>query len=92
MKDTTEHTIETSNRTSLKTKLIIFIMVLWIITSVAFYIFYTMTKQLRVDQQKYVEVEKILTTEKERCSNLLSQESGVFGDYEYCRRLLQIFP
>ena len=37
------------------------------------------------------QIEK-LQSEKERCSNVLSQESGKFGDYEYCRQLLQIFP
>ena len=56
-------------------------------------------KRIQTDNQQMVQSivkanEKVdaLETEKSRCSVILSKPQGEFGEYEYCKKLLQKFP
>ncbi len=73
-------------------KIIIFLILLLAIVSGVFYYYYQNTQAKIVEYNKKLQQIKSLQSEQDRCSATLSQESGNFGDYEYCRQLLQVFP
>lgn len=79
-------------RLAFKTKLILLLLVSLALVLTAFYAYYRSTEQKRVRFEQGKQHLQILESEYQRCSNILSRESGDFGDYEYCRQLLQKFP
>jgi len=79
-------------RSNVSLKIIIFLFLLLAGTLGGFYFYYRNTQAKIIEcDEKFQEI-KNLQSEKERCSIVLSQESGNFNDYEYCRQLLQVFP
>ncbi len=61
-----------------------------ILISTVFYIYFDKTSEKLAIFQEKEEIYQRIEAESERCSGLLSQESGNFADYEYCRKLMQI--
>lgn len=82
----------TKKRFSFSSKLIIFLALILCFVSIAFYLYIKTTAELKIQYNQGIKYLEALNSEQERCSNLLSQESGRFDDYEYCRQLLQVFP
>ena len=76
----------------LSLKIILFLVLLLVIVLSGFYFYYKNIQGKKVQYEVNLQQIEKLQSEKERCSNVLSQESGKFGDYEYCRQLLQVFP
>jgi flagellar basal body-associated protein FliL len=73
-------------------KITLFLVLLLVIVSTGFYFYYKNTREKQVKYDTNLQQIEKLQSEKERCSNVLSKESGIFVDYEYCRQLLQVFP
>jgi len=79
-------------RLSFRTRLIFLLLVIVFILCAYIYLTLQSTKKLKNQYNQYSKNIETLQSEQARCSNLLSQESGQFSDYEYCRKLLQEFP
>ncbi len=73
-------------------KIILFLVLVLTIVLSVFYIYYKSTQAKIAEYDSNIKQIESLQKEKERCSNVLGQGSGNFGDYEYCRQLLQAFP
>jgi len=83
---------ESKKGSKLSLKIILLLVLLLAIVSTGFYFYYKNTQEKKTQYDTSLQQIEKLQSEKERCSNVLSQESGKFGDYEYCHQLLQIFP
>ena len=79
-------------KSNVSVKIIIFLILLLTVASGIFYFYYQNTQSKIIEYNKELQGIKNLQFEQDRCSTTLSQESGNFGDYEYCLRLLQVFP
>ena len=79
-------------RLSFKTKLVFLLFLLLGVILGVFYFYIQNTQQLKAKYNQGIKYLETLESEQGRCSSILSQESGKFSDYEYCRRLLQEFP
>lgn len=79
-------------RWSFKTRVIIFLLLILSVVSTSFYFYFQTTLKLKARYSQGIKYLETLNNEQGRCSDLLSQESGKFGDYEYCLQLLRIFP
>jgi len=79
-------------KSNVSVKIIIFLILLLAAVSGIFYFYYQNTQGKIIEYNKKLQGIKNLQSEQDRCSTILSQESGNFGDYGYCRQLLQIFP
>ena len=77
---------------SSKSKLTVFLVMLLLITAGSFYFYFRSTQNLKDEYNNGINIIQKLSSEKERCSSLLSQQSGNFNEYEYCRKLLEVFP
>ena len=77
---------------SFKSKLIVFLILLLLITACSFYLYFSSMQNLKDEYNNGVNALQKLSSEKERCSSLLSQQSGNFNEYEYCSKLLEFFP
>ncbi|HZJ18502.1 MAG TPA: hypothetical protein VFD45_02705 [Patescibacteria group bacterium] len=83
---------ESKKGSRLSLKIIFLLVLLLAIVLTGFYFYYKNTQGKKAQYDANLQQIEKLQSEKKRCSNVLSQESGKFGDYEYCRQLLQIFP
>lgn len=79
-------------KSSVSVKIIIFLILLLVAVSGVFYFYYQSTQGKIIEYNKKLQEIKSLQSEQDRCSTVLSQESGNFDDYEYCLQLLQVFP
>jgi len=70
------------------------LILLLLLTSVclAFYYYFQNTRNLKNKLIQNKQVIDQLQNEQNKCASLLSQQSGNFGDYEYCRKFLDSFP
>ncbi|MBU4369182.1 hypothetical protein KKG58_00280 [Patescibacteria group bacterium] len=74
-----------------KNKLIYILFLIVIIEGLAFW-FYCQSVGKKVQKADgMIEQIETLNQEKQRCSDILTQASGEFADYEYCKKLLQRF-
>ncbi len=90
--DTNQNQRTNKNRLSFRTKLIFLLFLLLGIILGAFYFYMQTTQQLKAKYNQGTKYLETLDSEQNRCSSILSEESGNFSDYEYCRKLLQEFP
>jgi len=79
-------------RFGLKSKLIFFLILVLVVISGSFYLYIQQISSLKTEYNNSLQSIETLNNEKSRCLGILSQDGGKFGDYEYCRQLLQIFP
>ena len=79
-------------KSNVSVKIIIFLILLLMVASGIFYFYYQNTQSKIIEYNKKLQGINNLQSEQDRCSAILSQESGKFGDYEYCLQLLQVFP
>ena len=77
---------------SWKTKIIFFLLLVIVFLSVGGWLYLrNVTPKLRQANQALAEL-KLLNEERQRCSQILAQQSGEFADYDYCKQFLQKFP
>lgn len=81
-----------------KSKIILVTIIALIIVGAGAYLYfwYQNTSNLRVQAQEQIDkIQKFNTVsdeiekEKTRCQQFISQESGQFGEFEYCQRFIQ---
>jgi len=76
---------------SVKTKIRIFLIFVLGAAFIFAYFYFQNTGKLKSQYEAGIRDLETLNNERNRCTELLSQEAGNFGDYEYCRKLLQEF-
>ncbi|MBI4100279.1 hypothetical protein HY439_00885 [Candidatus Microgenomates bacterium] len=80
------------SRFSWRTKIILFLLlIIAVLLGGGWFYFQSISPKLRQANQNLIEI-KMLNEERQRCSQILSQQSGKFTDYDYCKQLLQKFP
>lgn len=75
-----------------KTRFIYFLILSLFAVSVTLYLYIKATLDSKFEYNQGIEYLDTLNKEQLRCTNILTQESGNFEDYDYCRQLLQTFP
>jgi uncharacterized protein (UPF0333 family) len=79
-------------KNNISLKIILFLILFLLILSTGFYFYYKDTQTKRIEYNSSMQQIENLQKEKDRCSQVLSQGSGEFEDYEYCSQLLRVFP
>ncbi len=79
--------VNKKRKLSLKTKIILFELLVIIALIIAGIYF----RSRIITSNNYIEEHNQLSKEKTRCEELMSRQSGDFDQYQYCRQLLQTF-
>lgn len=75
-----------------KTRFIYFLIISLTSVCAILYFYIKTTSENKFEYNQGIEYLDTLSKEQERCTDILAQESGNFGDYDYCRQLIQTFP
>lgn len=75
----------------LKTRVIILLILIILSLAGVFYLYYKNTLDKRVMYEKSKNTYDLVLEEHKRCTQLLTQQSGNFTDYDYCRKFTQTF-
>jgi flagellar basal body-associated protein FliL len=81
-----------ASKPSWKTRMIIFLFLLAVALSFSLWFYIRSTEKQRSEYQRASQEVNLIKEERNRCSALVNQQQGDFGEYEYCRRFLQKFP
>lgn len=75
-----------------KTRFIYFLILSLASVCAILYLFIKTTSESKLEYNQGIEYLETLGKVQERCTDVLTQESGNFGDYDYCRQFMQTFP